>query len=159
MNKIVVLLLVLVFAVSVSAQHDDDNKAPENVIKAFQTVHPDAQDVSWDKEGLNYEADFQENGNYYSVVIDKDGNILETESEISISELPSGVIKYISDNYKGYTLSDASKIVDNKGSVKFEAEIKNAKSSKDLIFDQNGNLLRHENENDNDETNDNEDED
>ncbi len=147
MNKTIILLLVLVFAVSVSAQQDNENKTPENVMTAFKAVHPDVQEVTWDRDGINYEADFKENGNEYSVVIDKDGNILETESEINISELPSGVIKYISDNYKGYTLSDASKIVDNNGKVKYEADIKNAKSSKDLMFDEKGNPLKHEKEN------------
>ena len=154
MNKTVVLLLVLVFAVSVSAQHDDDNKAPENVITAFKTVHPDAQDVSWDKEGMNYEAEYQENGNDCSVIIDQKGIILETETEINVSELPSGVIKYISDNYVGYTLSDASKIVDIKGNVKYEAEIKNGKTSKDVMFDQSGSPLKHEKEGKENETED-----
>jgi hypothetical protein len=154
MNKTVVLLLVLVFVVSVSAQNEDDNKTPETVITAFKTAHPDAHDISWDKEGMNYEAEYRENGNDCSVIIDQNGNILETETEIDISELPSGVIKYISDNYAGYTLSDASKIVDVKGNVKYEAEIKNGKTSKDVMFDQNGSPLKHEKEDMEDETED-----
>ena len=143
MKKLSMFLLpiLFVFAISVSAQQKS-TKVPENVSKAFQTAHPDAKDISWDKEGSNYEANYKENDNSYSVVINSSGNILETESEITTADLPAGVVKYISDNYKGYTLSGAAKIVDNKGTVKFEAEIKSGKTSKDVLFDKDGKPLK-----------------
>jgi hypothetical protein len=67
--------------------------------------------------------------------------ILETESEISISELPPGTVKYIDDNYKGYSLSGAAKIIDNEGNIKYEAEIKSGKISKDVILNKDGKPL------------------
>lgn len=148
MKKIGMLMLVLsfAFAIAISAQQKENSKAPANVVGAFQTAHPKAQDVTWDKEGINYEANYKENGNDFSVVINNAGKILETESEIKISELPSGVIKYLNDNYKDYTVSDASKIVDDKGNIKYEAELKFGKMSRDVMFTEEGKPLPSNNE-------------
>ncbi len=144
MKKMNFLVLFILFSASavVNAQVKDSTGAPVNVVKAFQTAHPQATDVAWDKEGLNYEADYKENGSSYSVVINNTGKILETESEIKTTDLPAGVIKYINDNYSGYTISGAAKIVDVKGNVKYEAEIKKGNSSKDVMFDKDGQPLK-----------------
>ncbi len=147
MIKTMMIALVIMFAIIVSAQQNDNTKAPLKIIQAFNTAHPKAQNVTWDREGKNYEANYEENSNKYSVVIDNDAQILETESEITISGLPAGVVKYISDNYNGYTLSSAAKIVNNKGIITYEAEIKNGKSSKDVMFNKDGKPLSHEKEN------------
>jgi hypothetical protein len=142
MYKVMIAAFLLIFCVAVSAQQKNDIKVPDHITMAFQKAHPTAKDVSWDKEGMNYEANYKENNNSFSVIINNEGNILETESDINVSALPSGVVSYINNNYKGYTLSGAAKIVDNKGNVKYEAEIKNAKGSKDVMFDKDGNPLR-----------------
>lgn len=141
MIRLIIVSIFAVFVVSVSAQQKEGSKVPENVVKAFQKAYPQAKDISWDMEGKNYEANYKENDNKYSVIIDEEGTILETESEISISNLPSGVIKYINDNYEDYKFSGAAKIVDNKGNIKYEAEIKNGKLSKDVMFDKEGKPL------------------
>ena len=142
MYKLMIAAFLLIFSVSVLAQQKNDIKVPDNVTMAFQKAHPKATDVSWDKEGMNYEANYKEDNNKFSVVINNEGNILETESEVDVSALPSGVVSYINNNYKGYTLSGAAKIVDSKGNIKYEAELKNAKGSKDVMFDKDGNPLR-----------------
>ncbi len=143
--SILMVVMLFVFAGSIYAQQKD-LKVPENVSKAFQTAHPDATDVSWDKEGSNYEANYKINGGDYSVVINDSGKILETETELKTSDLPAGVVKYINDNYSGYTLSGAAKIVDAKGNTKYEAEISKGNKSKDVMFDQNGKPLQHKKE-------------
>ncbi len=160
MKKISILMIAmfLVFAVSISAQQKN-SKVPENVSKAFQTAHPDAKDISWDKEGINYEANYKVNGSNYSVVITDLGKILETETELKTSDLPQGVIKYINDNYSGYTLSGAAKIVDDKGNTKYEAEISKGSESKDVMFDQNGNPIHHKKESKENEEEEDEDQD
>ena len=142
MNRKVVLMIVILLAISLYPQANDSLQAPANVVSAFKTVHPKAQKITWDKEGLNYEADYEEDGDNYSVIINTLGKILETEKEITPAELPSGVIKYISDNYKGYTLTGAARIEDNSGNVTYEAEINKGNSFKDVMFDQNGKPLK-----------------
>ena len=142
MNRKVVLMIVILLAISLYPQANDSLQAPANVVSAFKTVHPKAQKITWDKEGLNYEADYVEGGDNYSVIINNLGKILETEKEISSAELPSGVIKYINDNYNGYKLSGAARIEDNSGNVTYEAEIKNGNTFKDVMFNQSGKPLK-----------------
>ncbi|HMN50295.1 MAG TPA: hypothetical protein PKD67_14215 [Ignavibacteriaceae bacterium] len=63
---------------------------------------------------------------------------METETAIETSQLPKGVEKYVMDNYKGFKITGAAKIVNSKGEVTFEAEISKDKVKKDLLFDANG---------------------
>jgi hypothetical protein len=71
-------------------------------------------------------------------LIDVSGNILETEVEIKIDELPAKAKEYVSKNYAGQKIKETAKITDSKGVVTYEAEIK----GKDLIFDSNGNFIK-----------------
>ncbi len=141
--NLLILIVLFAFAASASAQQTDTSGAPINAVKAFKTAHPQAENVTWDKEGINYEANYKESGKDYSVVITSAGKILETEQEISTSELPSGVIQYLNNNYHGYSLKGAARIEDDKGNIKYEAEINNGKASKDVMFDKDGNPLTH----------------
>lgn len=71
---------------------------------------------------------------------------METEIEIKVDALPANAKEYVSKNYAGQKIKEATKITDNKGVVTYEAEIK----GKDLILDSNGNLIKIETENGND---------
>ena len=63
--------------------------------------------------------------------------IVETEIEIKVSQLPKNALQYLKDNYKNQKVKEAAKIVTEKGTVIYEAEIK----GKDLLFDENGNFI------------------
>jgi len=54
---------------------------PETVLKAFQELYPDAENVEWEKEGDNFEAEFFEDGNEVSVEFNAQGKLLEVENE------------------------------------------------------------------------------
>lgn len=71
-------------------------------------------------------------------ILDANGNLIETESEIAISALPKTVTDYLAKNHKGEKIKEAAKIVTVSGKVTYEAEIK----GKDLLFDENGNLIK-----------------
>lgn len=142
MEKIAILIGAL-FAVSfVNAQKNSDNAVPAVVKSAMQKAYPNAEELEWEKENNNYEADFEIDDTDYSLLIDVSGNILETEIEIPVSELPAGAKDYVSKNYAGKKIKEAAKISDNKGVVTYEAEV----NGKDLIFDNNGNFIKVEEE-------------
>lgn len=111
---------------------------PKEVKNNFTKLYPKATEVKWDKEGKNYEASFKSDGKEISINLDAKGKVLETETIIETSQLPKGVEKYISDNYKDFKISEAAKIVDANGKISYEAEITKGKERKDLIFDVNG---------------------
>jgi len=133
------ILLGAMFAVSfANAQKVSDKDVPTAVKTTLQKNYPNAKEIKWEKENGNYEAEFEVEETDYSLLIDVSGNILETEIEIKVDALPANAKAYISKNYAGQKIKEATKITDNKGVVTYEAEIK----GKDLIFDSNGNLIK-----------------
>ena len=143
------ILLAAMFAVSfANAQKVSDKEVPTAVKTTLQKNYPNAKEIKWEKENGNYEAEFEVEETDYSLLIDVSGNILETEIEIKVDALPANAKAYISKNYAGQKIKEATKITDNKGVVTYESEIK----GKDLIFDSNGNFIKEktEQEKDND---------
>ena len=131
-------ILITVLLVSF-ALYGQGLKVPKEVKAAFEKQYPKASDVKWDKEGqLGYEAGFKLDGKNISVVLDKKGEIIETETSIPVSELPKPIAPFIEKNHAGFNITGAYKIVDSKGKITFETEITKGKKTKELIFDQDG---------------------
>lgn len=129
------LIALLLFSFTAFAQQVN---VPKSAKDAFSKLYPKATEVKWDKENQGYEASFKLDGKNMSVILDKDGKVLETETAIEISQLPKGVEKYVMNNFKGYKITGAAKIVKANGEELFEAEITKGKEKKDLFFDKNG---------------------
>jgi hypothetical protein len=137
MKKVILASVLLgIFAVSAFAFGGDD--APAAVKASFAKLYPNVTKVKWGKEDANYEAEFEVNKVEMSCLFDATGNLLETESEIEISALPKGVADYVTKNYAGQKIKEASKIVDAKNVTTYEAEVKEG----DLIFDATGNFVK-----------------
>ena len=129
------MLLLATFSFAQKVQEKD---LPNAVRSAFQKQYPTAQKVKWEKEKENFEAEFKLDKTETSVLIDLQGNILETETEIAINQLPKTILDYVTTNCKGQKIKEAAKITDAKGVLTYEAEIK----GKDLIFDEKGNFIK-----------------
>ncbi|MCL4548839.1 MAG: hypothetical protein M1495_09735 [Bacteroidetes bacterium] len=139
MKKSIMLLIVFTLAVSILAQTKKEVKVTDKAKACFAKHYPNVKEVKWGKEGKSeFEAEFKQNGEVISVVIDAEGNLKETETDIAKSELPNGVEEYVEKNYQGWNITEAAKIVNAKGVVTFEAQISKGKWNKDLIFTKNG---------------------
>lgn len=134
--------LALSLAACSSAQKSEkkqkDSQIPVTVRDAFKKNYPNISDADWEKEGLNYEASFENNETETSVVLDASGRILETETEIEAATLPKAILDYLETNYKGQKVKEAAKIVLSDGTINYEAEI----NKKDLVFDSNGSFIK-----------------
>ena len=146
MKKSAIILAAMLSVTFANAQNISDKEVPTTVKAALQKSYPNAKEIKWEKEKANYEAGFEVSETDYSLLIAVSGNILETEVEIKIDELPAKAKEYVSKNYAGQKIKETAKITDSKGVVTYEAEIK----GKDLIFDSNGNFIKEEIENGND---------
>lgn len=138
MKHIMMMIATSLISTGVFAQGKQDKEIPASVKSAFQKAYPGAKAVKWEKEGDNFEAEFEQGKTEQSVLLDAQGNILETETEIAVSELPKKASDYVTEHYKGQSVKEAAKITDAKGTVTYEAEIK----GKDLIFDAAGTFLK-----------------
>lgn len=138
MKKLVLMMVAAMITSLTFAQKMQEKDVPAPVKTAFQKNFPQAKVEKWEKEGDNFEAEFELNKSEQSVLFDAQGIIIETEIEIEISQLPSGVLDYVKINYKGQSVKEAAKITDTKGTVTYEAEIKGM----DLLFDSNGKFIK-----------------
>jgi hypothetical protein len=127
-------------SVAVHGQKLSEAQVPPTVLSAFKTGHPGVTHVKWEKEGPNYEGEFKTDGKEQSVVMDAQGAVLETETQIAGNELPAPIKEYLEKNYKGAKIGETSMIISASGELKYEVEIRN----KDLLFDSAGNFLRAE---------------
>lgn len=142
MKNLIVVLLVVFAAVTVSAQIKKEVKVTEKAKACFAKLYPNVKEVKWGKEGkTEFEAEFKDNGKTISVVIDAEGNLRETETDIAKSDLPKGIEEYVAKFHDGWRITEAAEIVDAKGNVTFEAQISKGKIKKDLLFDKSGKLV------------------
>lgn len=137
------ILLTAAFAFAfgfANAQKIKEAEVPAPVKAKFASLYPGVKAEKWEKEGANFEAEFDQNKVETSVLFDASGNLLETETEISPNDLPQTVKDYMAKNKPGMSIHEASKIVTAGGTVTYEVEVKDG----DYIFDANGNFLNKE---------------
>jgi len=139
MKKTIILSLslALIFTLQACAQRISQEKVPANVLAAFKAKYPKVEKTKWEKENVNYEAGFYLNKVETSVLITSQGKIIEIETEIKISDLPTKIAAYVKTNLGDKKIKEASIIIDEKGVKKYEVEV----GGKDYIFDVNGNFI------------------
>lgn len=146
--KTFITILSLSLGVSmVNAQTVKEADVPKAIMDSFTKQYPGVKAEKWEKEGNNYEVEIHVNKVETSVVYGPNGNLLETETEISVSELPQAVNEYVSKNLPGKKIKEASKITTAKGVVTYEAEI----GDEDYLFDASGSFLKKESEKEDDD--------
>lgn len=133
-----ILLAMVLNASLASAQKMNESDVPASVKSAFAKKYPGAKVEKWEKEGADYEAEFDLNKVEYSAVFDSNGTFKELEQEIKTSTLPKAVTDYCTKTYAGYKLTEAAKIIDSTGKVMYEAEMSKGKEEFDVIFDHKG---------------------
>lgn len=131
-SKFVALMAAVICGNMAMAQHKVE--VPANIKSEFAKKYPAATKVKWEKEDGKYESSFFLGKKEMSVLYSPNGVLEETETKITVAELPAKAQKYA--KQKG-TVKEAAKIEMANGTIKYEAEIK----GKDLIFDDKGNFL------------------
>jgi len=137
MKKLILFLLVFGLVTSVA---EAKSKIPAAVKSAFSAKYPTAKALKWDKEGANYEANFKLNGVKNAVVFDQNGNILQSEEAISISELSTTITDYMKAHYPKHHIKGAARITTPQMVTTYEVEL----PGKDVIFSDKGAYLREE---------------
>src|SRR5487761_1959471 len=138
MKNIMSLLIACgIIALASCTQRIDDSKVPSPVKKSFAKDFPGASS-KWEKEKLNYEANFSQDGKTMSALYDANGNKQETETDIKVSDLPTPVQNYIANNYPGEKIKEAAVITKANGEVNYEAEV----NDMDVLFAQDGKFIK-----------------
>jgi len=137
MKGLLIMIVAAVIALSVFSQKLNESQVPAAVKTAFEKKYPSVK-ASWDKEDANYEANFKHDGKAMSAVIGKNGTVVETETDIPVTDLPKAVQDYMKKNYPGVKIEEAARIVKANGDVNYEAEVHH----KDVIFDAKGKYIK-----------------
>ncbi|MEZ5016073.1 MAG: hypothetical protein R2800_03420 [Flavipsychrobacter sp.] len=131
MRTAIILLLVTVLCVTTTHAQN----IPNNIKGAFMKLHPNAKGVKWENEDGKYEATYKQDGHKISILFNSNATVEETETSISVKDLPTKALKYAS--AKG-EIEEAAKTVSSDGTITYEAEVDDT----DLIFDANGNFIK-----------------
>ncbi len=146
--KILFTIIALGFGLSfANAQILNEPKIPAKVREAFSKQYPNVKNEKWEKDGVNYEAEFQANKIENSAIYDSEGNFVESSTEIKESELPKGVTDYISNNLSGKKIKESAKITDASGRISYMAEV----GRENYIFDFDCSFVRKEDEKEKDD--------
>lgn len=140
MKQSLLFVFLCVLALSVAAQKISDKEVPQAVKEAFAKKFPGAKVEHWQKENVNYEAEFDFEKAEMSANFDEKGNCLETETEIQTNDLPTAIKSYLEKNVPGKKIKEAAKITDASGKLSYEAEV----NHRDYIFDAQGNFISSE---------------
>ena len=93
---IAMLALILVSAAFVSCDKFEDGRPAGSVLSEFERMYPDAKDVEWEPDMLNWKVSFElgtpPDVTEHEAWYDRDGKWLRTESDILQNALPQ-VIK------------------------------------------------------------------
>lgn len=137
--KTLVLTLFAILTSAFAIAQDLNPKDVPGIVKSTVLIKfPDATNIKWEKDKDNYEASFIYEKQQQSVLIDRSGNLIETEIQITKDDLPDSVLPYVKVNYRRKKIKEVSKITDANGKVFYEVEI----YKKDLIFDHKGNFVK-----------------
>ena len=137
MRKLSVVIMLFVLAVPYAQAQK--LVVPEVVKAKVKALYPQANDVDWELEDGNYEAEIEQKGSSdVSVVLNAQGSVLETETEIKVSELPTAVRTYVTQQLGNKKIKEAAKIVKADNTVEYEAQV----GKKDYLFDSVGVFLK-----------------
>lgn len=100
MKKLILMLAIAGFITCSYAQDLMVGDVPAVVTKAFHKTHPKVDTIAWSKAGDFYKASYDVNKKGIAVTYAATGKLQETETQISVVELPTLVLKYINENYK-----------------------------------------------------------
>jgi hypothetical protein len=139
MKKLILIIAIMGFFAGSYAQSLMPAEVPAKIYKSFEKSHRDINPVDWSKTGDDYKASYNENDRNIVLIYAANGKLKETEKEISLSQLPATVLKYVNDNYPGGVVKRKVMITGLNGKSSYEVQVNQV----DLAFNSKGMLVEH----------------
>lgn len=141
MKNLKIAALALFATAAVSAQDLRMDEVPTNLADSFQKEYPNASDVEWEMEGMNYNVEFDVDRLEHEIWYSKDGKIVKMEQELDNKNLPNMITKLIDSKYSAYKI-DSVEMTEKDGKKTYEVELdKGWTEEKTLIVDENGKVI------------------
>jgi hypothetical protein len=136
-----IFILVFVFSLG-SVPAFSQKNAPENVKSEFARKYPAALSVKWNSEEADeWEAEFRMNDKKMSASFEPTGKWIESETIISEKELPDAVVNTLNKDFQGFKMGHVE-IYESPAMKGYEMSLKKGEKSLEVIFDNNGVILK-----------------
>ncbi len=137
-NPISVFALGLLILSNACTQNPD---VPEAVKSAFVQKFPNVTKVSWEiEDATSWEAEFELKNVAYSAVFSVQGEWVETEREIDMSEIPAPIQVVLDRDFLEFNVVEAE-ITEKPEGIFYELEVGKGDETWELIFDVIGQLV------------------
>lgn len=113
---------------------------PSIVLSKLQSLYPNGQNIQWEMEKENYEAELLVNGKEVEVLFTPDGTMIGHDKEISESELPPVVLKAFKKDHAAFKITQAYSLWTNESS-QYKLIVISKKAKEHLWYDESGNLI------------------
>ncbi len=141
MKNILLLFSSLILSFSLFANDLPLNQVPKDVQDAIAFKFRNIRDLTWEKHGRNYQAEFYIDEQEYEVILNKQGKILATYEDITAEQLPLKIQSAIQSIYTNYKIEDAEilKIVNE---IFYKVELNNSYKEATIYFDSRGEIIK-----------------
>jgi hypothetical protein len=127
---------------STETDEENESKAPDKIINAFNQKFAGATSVGWGSETANeWEAEFTFDGKKMSACFDSSAVWTVTETEISEKELPAAVLNTLKAEFAGYS-KGLIEIYEDPEIKGFELGLKKGEKSIEVILDSSGKVIK-----------------
>ncbi len=93
------MAIAAAFLAIASCDKYEDGRPAKNVREEFKFMYPDAWDVEWEFEGMYWEVSFETgnrpNGTEHTALFDKDGNWIQTKTEVFYINVPQFIKDFL----------------------------------------------------------------
>lgn len=138
------LVIAITAFVSLNACCQVGKEVPSNIKSAFAKQFPKATNVKWAKENSKeWEAEFKMNAKEYSANFDFNGKCVETEHEISVTEIPLAIKAILDKEFAGYKIKE-SEISETEKAKLYEFELQKDGKKTEVAIDVNGKIIKKE---------------
>lgn len=117
-------------------------KVPAKVLDHFSRMEPEASDPVWTREAGVYQVDYYLDSRHTTTYYDTEGTWLETESEITVDELPNSILQTIQTKMGEYSIIDMELVNTKDGETLYEIDFSKDDRTYDMLFGTDGKILR-----------------
>lgn len=143
MKKLILFTVIAMFSTVAKSQKINADKVPVAVINTFKVKFPTAEKVNWSMENAKeYEAEFKLNKDEHSANFSEDGAWLETEVEISKSQLPQVVIDAINKQYPKCKIDEVEQASSPENSLYYGITVKLNGKEFDIDLKATGEIIK-----------------
>ena len=125
--KTLILSAAIIFALSFGANATIADPVNQKVMKTFNMLFEDADNVSWTNAGDNYEAYFTSDNVKTRALLDAKGHLVQTVRYYKENELPANILYNLKKDYKGQEVWGITEVSNSYG-VHYRIVLRNDKS-------------------------------